>query len=255
MTIKRQEQFVWGHDEDRGISGWILASMPHFDPVQGLALAHDMLEHTDTYPGMEGEAMAFGGIFYVRVEGGYMDEDVSSRGRRPDRKEYAKTLGYELADFFRFDDGDCWKIERTEEPPLEDPEQEEFLIDIARQCSHYSLQHHVDEDDNWERRALIRKACIGLIPWMRRGYRKCEAFWAAGNPQKMASLFRDIESTIDTEIAHCEYQQGDRISVHINEDLTWGWETIDGFDADGDYWENGELSNPDDSKDEDEEDE
>jgi hypothetical protein len=257
MTIKRQEQFVWGHDEDRGMSGWVLASMPHFDPVQGFALAHDMLEHTDTYPGMEGEAMAFGGICYIRIEGGYMDEERSSRGARPDRHEYAITLGYELANFFEHenDDHGGWVIERTEEPPVDDEELELLFADIARETSRQGQKEFLwseDEEERREHRRDMRKAAVSIIPWLRRGYRKCEAFWEAGNPQQMSCLFRDIESTIDTEIDHTEHYPGDRISVHINEDLTWGWETIEGRDANGDLWENGELVDESADKEEDE---
>lgn len=240
--MKRQEEFVWGESE-RG-AGWVLASMPHFDPVHGMALAHDLLEHTDTYPGMEGEAMAFGGICYIRVDGGYMDQAVSSRGGQPDRVEYARTLGDELAGFFRWDDKDNWKLEHITEPALDDDEMEALIFNIARACCRIALAEFVDTDGEWERRALIRKASVSLIPWIRRGFRKCEAFWGAGNPQQMSDLFSDIESTIDLDIQYADHQPGDRIEVTINDDLTWGLRTLEGNDVNGDYYENGELYNP-----------
>ncbi len=240
--MKRQEEFFWAHDDERRTSGWVLSRMPHFDPVQGMALAHDLLEHTDTYPGMEGEAMAFGGICYIRVEGGYFDERAAeTRGRSPDRSMDIDGLGFELARFFidrRYPYGG-WSLERTEEAPIDDEEVEAAFAGIARAVSKHG-QILADEGRTSEWVRDIRVCALSLIPWLRRGFRKCEDFWGADHPQEVAELFWAIEQAVDTNIHRVEHQLGDRIEVCIDDDLTWSLKTIEGYDESGTLYENGE---------------
>lgn len=243
--MKRQEEFFWAHDEERGVSGWVLARMPHFDPVSGMALAHDLLEHTDTYPGMEGEALAFGGICYIRVEGGYFDEQAAqSPWRKPDRNRDADGLGLELAQFFMQRGGadGSWELEHTEEPPVDDKELEVFFANLVRAVSRHGQA--LINSPTPENVRDIRKCAVSLIPWLRRGFRKCEDFWEAKCPQDVACLFSQLEAAIDQDIARVDHQLGDRIEVQINDDLTWTLKTVEGYDEFGTLYENGEEVRP-----------
>ncbi len=72
MLVK---QFVCEEHEEYGSLGWREKDKPHFAPFQGLAVAHDCLEHfPDDGPEIEHEMQALGAGLHVRgiiVSNGY----------------------------------------------------------------------------------------------------------------------------------------------------------------------------------------
>jgi hypothetical protein len=54
--------------KDYGFKGWKLTNMPAFDPVTGLGVAHDILEHRRNDDSTTGELMALGAMIHVRGE-------------------------------------------------------------------------------------------------------------------------------------------------------------------------------------------
>lgn len=59
--------FTYKHDDDRGYSGWVLDNKPFFDPMDGMGVAHDVLEempHGGEQP--HDELLALGAMLFGR---------------------------------------------------------------------------------------------------------------------------------------------------------------------------------------------
>src|SRR5687768_11443869 len=67
-------RFVLDYDSERSGTGWRPEHQPDFDPMQGMGVAHDLLEHfPDDDAGVERELQAFRSILLIRVEHGDLD--------------------------------------------------------------------------------------------------------------------------------------------------------------------------------------
>jgi hypothetical protein len=76
--------FVYGTDDDSGITGWRPKDNPMFMPGDGLLVAHDTLEHfADDTGTLEDELRALGALSFIRLDSGmaflrnpYMSRDA-----------------------------------------------------------------------------------------------------------------------------------------------------------------------------------
>lgn len=247
MFQGKTERFTWysAHDNDHGLEGWIMSSMPHFDPVAGRGLAHDMLEHFTPRAGNEGEAEAFGAIAWIRIEGGYWTAYNPNTGHLT-LKDHANSLGSEFANFLAQSDWQCRAPDAWEVVPEVDDEcgMRTLLRNIAARTAYYARKEFGMPSGERE--------CIrNMYQWLCIGYQKVQEFYGT-NAQAMAALFWELENAIDQNAKWVEHCSGDQIEVRINPDFTWALNTITGQDENGDYWEDGQPVSSDDEDDEDE---
>jgi len=78
MAKKTQWNFVCEEHADYSTTGWRLTNMPAFDPLPGMAVAHDILEHWPDDDSTTGELLALGAMIYVRGEDYYAHKGQST---------------------------------------------------------------------------------------------------------------------------------------------------------------------------------
>lgn len=84
--------FEWVADHDRG-AGWRPVGMTELDPMFGLGIAHDALEHFTFGEDLGNEGEAFGCILWGREGGAWED------WRRGSRQHFAGIMCYDAAEF------------------------------------------------------------------------------------------------------------------------------------------------------------
>lgn len=232
MTDKTHTRsFRWITDNEIGLTGWLLTSMPHFDPVRGFGMAHDLLEHFGEYPGIEGEALAFGCMIWQRGEGGYWDEQ-DSRYNRPPRttREHCVDLADEC---YQFLVDNQFKIAEPESCEELAPEVEDYLAGLVEGITaawQYNSAAGLDEPPEW---ADIEASVDRFARWVRLGYSRAPERWTCG-PESLAATFLDMEMAIDLLSESREHD--DEIEVSVEEGTgKWGYTVIQGADLDGIY--------------------
>ncbi|UGC97153.1 deoxynucleoside kinase [Pseudomonas phage BHU-1] len=225
--------FVWQDDCDFP-AGWVMAGMPHFDPVQGLGVAHDFLEHFTYRAGNAGEAEAYGAMLWIRFDGQYFDTLVANGiGQQLTWENRAKTMGEELGDFLAssgYEIASPLDFELAQEP--EDGELLALCRLVVAQAIRYCRKCH---GMGYEHRAIFKT----LLQWLHIGYQNVQEFYGT-NSQKIAEVFYEIEAIVDGDINCREHYSGDKISITVDKDYNITLSVVTGFDEDGVLWENGE---------------
>lgn len=196
--------------EEYGYIGLRMAGKPHFDPIQGMGAAHDMLEHFRDDPGtLSGELEALGASLFVRGELYYADKGRWVRepwqniaGEFPmqvryceDRNEYGIRDG---GNHKRLDDE--WA-----ENQIRKTVREAFRL-VRSECDH-------DEIPLWLTRWEQRRYLMG---WMRRGFRRARRRYAKAKDGMVTYTFQNIERAVDQYLKGAEvYGQQVRVSASI----------------------------------------
>lgn len=225
----RTEEFRWLTDSDRG-PGWLFLKMPHFDTVKGFGLAHDMLEHVDTWTGITGECRAFGAMLWIRGTGDYWAEAANREQRPYSMRTTCHEIGQELGDLLADADGDV--LTTDVQSPVEDDEGVaeawiEWMLGGVIAASRFA-----DEPSKTPTADTIER----MRNWIRDGYRNAEQFYGC-RADAVAQLFRELEEAIDK--ASVGREEGDEIAVTVYNDCTFAIETVTGVDAEGNYWIDG----------------
>ncbi len=198
-------RFVVEVHEDYGNFGLRPIGMPNADPLPGMAVAHDVLEH---FPkddgGIECEIQALGAAYFVRGEGGYFQQGVGN----PD------PLSNIAADF----------------PELHRHfEHEGFTLDSPGRTQ--SIEYADDE-----LRAIANKACRDIVEncdtrkpfdlpfylakdvihgWLRKGYRRAVRRYKDTSPCELTHLFIQIEKEVDAKLGTEWEHEGIVINIHV----------------------------------------
>ncbi len=175
------------HEEFGGF-GWQMRGSGFMEPLGGLAVAHDCLEHfKGDSGGIHEEFMAFGAMLYIRGEGGYWQLKGDYRGAG---EHMSGDLGGLLFDFFMDEAGKfVEKAPRTNkiDEHLEDE------ISLAIKEARAELLSHREED-----RESVDSFLKDFRAWVRIGYRKaCKRYQAAICPEELSYMFSDIEKQAD----------------------------------------------------------
>lgn len=200
--------FEWAEDRELGGHGWIPQVQPNFNASQGFGVAHDTLEHFDLKAGtLEEELMAFGSIFYIRVDSGHL------MGRSP----YARSAGYILAgDLCRFLQDHWWLqggrvLRAYEGRPRHMPDLEGDLDEAIHETMR-QLREEMDDKDYREFKQANPTIKDDLRRWIRAGYWKCKARYGGVAGWRLAEAFDIIERKVD---AHKYAEEGDRLRVTV----------------------------------------
>lgn len=204
--MTRTFEFICEHHEDFGFNGWRLRTQPNYDPIGGMGVAHDILEH---FPGSTespaDEFQALGCSYWLRGEGGYDERGGDFAYSNP------------ASDFGMIFSNICHKGHRLSSPPTvpADSERDQAMTEI-RQLARINLmaetewQREQDEIDEQQ----IDRFLDDAIGWMKVGYRRAVRRYARYARHNLVCLFRRIEIGADRLLKQSEV--GATLTIRVN---------------------------------------
>jgi hypothetical protein len=197
------------HDEG-GWKGWREKRHPNFDPLAGMAVAHDVLEHfRGGDDGPAGELQAHGAIMWIR---GMNNQFYGFN--RPEQ-----VIVTEFPEIFRH-----WYHEKMPlpEPPRRnlpsDHYEREFLLEAMHQGKRLLLSEFVEHGGgDAQEQQRYREAIDQFIPmakgWMIDGLQKAKRRYRNTDSYSVAMMFRRIEAEADNALKYAE--EGDHLEVTV----------------------------------------
>lgn len=190
-------------------AGWLMDDAPNsYVPVDGLGVAHDVMEHM---PGDQGtfieELQALGTIFLVRT--------TTEWARQTNACE---VLGRQLLSLALVE-----RHNPIEEPttipyirtyPLRNKKVENYIQETAEAMTSRARQYH-DYD-----RLLVEGFRHACIAWMRRGYRRSSKYYRGIRPEELSATFDTISSEVNERFSLAP-EVGDRIHISIHRKPTF----------------------------------
>ncbi len=220
-------EFVAAEHPEYGSMGWRSKHVYDFDPLPGMAVAHDILEHfADTTANADDEFQAFGSILYVRGLGGYFS--------RKSRYSPGSNLASDVPEIARHVvHGEAtMKAAPKKTKPLS-VEVEGWIAEALREGRRECVEQFDDPDDM----AVIDEMLKQAVDWIRIGFRRAEKrFQKAGLHGRRASeeicqLFEYIEQEADRYLKTVEGGEELRVVVNISKrqatvTMTYPWEMV-----------------------------
>lgn len=198
FRFDKREHTEYGHD------GWLLEGSPStYEPLSGMAVAHDLLEHKrDDDGSIEDEFMALGAMIHIRGEGGYWPmyhpmQHAQSPGENMPGDLVRLWTGAESFE------GACYA--GTRDPGrttrLDDEWCEEQITIGLREAK----RELVDEYDCDARE--IDTFLAHARGWMRKGYRHARRRYKRCCPAELAHVFHTIEREADRLLKLADFEQ------------------------------------------------
>lgn len=208
--MDRVRTFNWVKNDGHGIFGWQAEDNPHFTPVLGFGLAHDVVEHMDNEQGMDAEMRAFGVLVYGRGCHGYFHDDA----------HLANSLASDLNSFYKDGAEDPSDIDE----PLLLGEEGIDGIEIENHINNFldAFESGMDEaliaDPAWPQSRMDRVK-ENITGHMRRGVRMAHA--AHGSSGNTFRAFQYVEDHlavmgIASEYDREEFVEGDKLMVIVD---------------------------------------
>jgi hypothetical protein len=195
QTWKRYKFTVAEHHE-YGSLGFKPSWYPAGDPLGGLAVAHDILEHFPKDDGSaEGEYQALGSALWLRGDSGYFQ----SRGN-------VNPPEVHLASDFPM----IWGIQGyvKECPLVRDSE----LMETCREIVRLGVKNIQEESSTTPPSAIARE---NIARWMAKGYKRAQKRYKNVDAYTVSErLFRGIEESADKALGHAE--QGMELVVSVD---------------------------------------
>lgn len=182
--------FVCAEHQEFGTLGWRLQSQPDFDPLGGMGVAHDCLEHFTDSAQPSDEFLALGASMYIRDESyhyrkGHYETNpgVHIASDLPEIMRHITNEGYGLA---------------TAPRTRATDEYVEGYID--RMFSEY--QKNIRDEYDAKELRLSSETIRSIRSWIRIGYRKAQLRYPV--PHKAQDMFCHIEDKADQALKHAE---------------------------------------------------
>lgn len=187
-------EFVAERHNEFGSMGWRLKDMPDFDPLPGMAVAHDILEH---FPGGDespaDEFQALGASWFLRGEG-YLYSGLSS-GEENLAADMPDIVDHVLQGMYMPTPPRTHRLDSNAEDALQ------IALKLAkRNCG--------DRGADAEAKSVLRKA----LGWLRIGYRRAVRRYK-DNVHNARHLFTLIEAEADKYLKHAE--EGDELHIGV----------------------------------------
>ncbi len=206
MIVRR---FVRQHHEEYGFDGWRPQWIPHFDPSEGLGVAHDTLEHVLHDAGtVETEFMALGTIAWLRGEGGWFQQ------HRPHASDLAYQMSGDFMQQAEYLDGEGRVM--TPAPatrPLTERHVDEALQECVRQGMKLIRDEHGEDQDAFMVTVIDPGSALS---YMRMGYRRAARRYAGSDPCEMAHIFDEVMKGAEHHGKYAEI--GDVLVVRVELD-------------------------------------
>ncbi len=193
--------FECAEHEEFGSLGWKLKGASGMDPLGGMAVAHDCLEHFTAEDGVHHEFMALGASLFVR--GPYY---YSRKGR------YESNPGVHIASdlpgILHHVQNEGYSFQEAPRTRSLDSEVVEGWIDRMFQKFHSNCEEYAHEDLR-----LTAEDERNIRSWMRIGYRKAVKRYRGRDGEAM-NLFCYIENAADKALRGCG--GGEELEVCVN---------------------------------------
>lgn len=185
-----------------GGSGWKLTNMPTFDPCHSEhVVCHDAFEHhPDDLPNIEHEMMAFGAIYFIRVNGDWSAFKNDWRG----------VHGVMFADINLFlGEQSKWVISDCDEPICG-----ELVSHYYRQMDKLkeSLNSALLIDTLPQALSALERA----FKWISKGYLRATKRWEGYTSAQVCKLFEDTTKEIEEISRKHDRKHGDRLTVKFD---------------------------------------
>lgn len=205
--------FVCEEHEEYGGNGWRPIDKPRFDPLSGMAVAHDIMEHNPR--GTEStadELMAFGASIYVRKDY-YRDRQAN----RP-----SSNFAGEIGDMLR-------KIMYGEVDQIAHCP---FRPNVrGNEYVNAEINHVISELKSWCESETDGELKLSIVDeqnirgWLAEGYRRTVKRYQGVKQYYVLSTFQQIEKQADEYLKHAEI--GDQLTVRIWKRAHIGWSELD----------------------------
>lgn len=182
--------FTCAEHEEYGHLGWKLSNMPAFDPLGGMGVAHDVLEHRRGDDSTTGELMALGVSMHVRGSDYY-----AMKGRIHTRPSYHMS-GEIGALFCHISDGEWIPLQDTKLYRLSPRccDHEDIMAEIEATVE--LVKKHFIEEDRPEI-SLSAQDEINLRSWLARGYSHALRRYRGIPHYQLLEMFCEIERRAD----------------------------------------------------------
>jgi hypothetical protein len=207
MLIRR---FVCELNHDTGELGWRPIWQPSFDPLAGMTVAHDTLEHfPDDDASAEDEFQALGASTYIRG----ITHWYSSRPWGC--SDPAMNIASDIPDILLRDRDLVWTIRDPRRTlPLQNDDAETIIREAVAEGVSFYNRDFLAEDDQLDEDTLARleKRISG---WMRRGYARAARRYRQIDRYSLAALFTEIMDEADRLLRCCD-GVGEQLRVMVN---------------------------------------
>lgn len=181
------------------------------DPLTGMGVAHDILEHGDQDTV---EWQGLGGAVYIRGEQDYFQRTLGN----PDP---AENIGSEFTSLYSL-----WEGGAIPDPgrtyPCAGDEMIAAVIDAGCRGLRAEAPHMGGPDSPAKIRAWTSKEQQRRMRgWMRKGYRACAQRWRKYPAWKMTETFRKIEGAVDRFLKEYGEYEGSIAIVSFNPAREW----------------------------------
>jgi hypothetical protein len=197
-------RFVCEEHQDFGGNGWRLESQPGFDPLGGMAVAHDIIEHfPDGDESPADEFQALGASYFVRGCGGYFS--IKGAYHSPESNiasDFPMILQHIIYQ-------DMYLRTPPATRPLREESDEEGIQEILREARKLVRSEFSDPEDQRKCMEELKKA----EGWLRIGFRRASKRYA-GNLFKVVEMFLKIEKEADRILRHAEI--GDVLEINVS---------------------------------------
>ncbi len=187
----KRHTFVCAKHEEYGTMGWKLKNMAHFDPLGGMTIAHDILEHFPNDDGIaSGECQALGASLYVRGE-------EYSVGIKNSSNSPGTNMSGDIVNLFS-EGREIAQAPKTK--PLDD-DAENWIQDCMHDARKKAAYRDVDDVNKLEE--FFQNA----IGWLRIGYKRAKVRYAGLTTNELAYFFYEIEKQADKYLKMAEEGQ------------------------------------------------
>lgn len=201
--------FVFEEHQEYGTNGWRPEKFPGFDPLEGMAVPHDVLEHFEDDDGkMHGEFQALGAAIYVRED--YWAHYMPYSNPSP---AYHVSGDFERILTDAMLNGD----ERVAHCPAHniDNDYAEGMIEEAVTWGINSFRKEREYEIEESGIDVTDLEIESIKNWMRRGYDRAVRRFDSLERHQLLMLFVSIEEKVKLITQHAEI--GDTMTVFVNE--------------------------------------
>lgn len=210
--MSKVHSFTLREHEDFGTMGWVLDRKPYFDPMDGMGVAHDVLEE---FPNggeqPHDELMAMGALIYGR----------GSMSGAFNRRPLHEVVGSELHEMMRhvYDEDNYYLAEAPKTRRL--PEDFEDIEDTIQGAIQYAREYFPRTIESGE---FTEEAVAEIVEWLphaenwlrigfRRARRRFEPHWDGCD---VAYMFDRIRDEVDLILKREEPQEFDKLRVIVS---------------------------------------
>jgi hypothetical protein len=191
----RKFRFVCEQHQEFGEKGWRAESQPGFDPLWGMAVAHDVLEHfPDGDESPADEFMALGAAYLIRGEGSYF----SNKGNI---HSPMVNIASDFPEIMRHIVGERMSL-KTPPKTLAVPNADDGLREIIKEAKKL-VKSEFDPEYDKELRDAAKDILQKALGWLRIGYRRAAKRYK-GKIEKVRCMFEQIEQAADKLLKHAE---------------------------------------------------